>query len=292
MHYDNTCTLSISLYITQVAAAPKPQPAKPASASEHPPALRNFVMRFFARGNVTDSEKEALKKLISDAKDKGELWTRDWDNTPLPSVNNLKSGGASKVPTVTPMPTTRPQVMLRAQGPKGGALGGSALLAAKQQAQQIAASLSAQVARKRQHIEVEGVAQNTQNKIAKLQIAKTQAAANKLKQQLQAKNKWHAGKTGKKYAASTSTSDEDDQQVAEDEETLDPRELERRRRRAGRFGDGATEDFATNKAKARRAAVVDQARYGDCFPRGVVGRTMGRQQPHVFPHTSQCSLYL
>ncbi len=226
------------------------------ATSEHPPALRNFVMRFFARGNVTEAEKDALKKLISDAKDKGELWTRDWDNTPLPTVNNIPKG--THIPTVTAMPTTRPQVTLRAQGPKGGPLGGAGSIgvvanvgvaakvqgskapvaAAKQRAQQIAASLSAQVARKRQHLDLgeEG-----------------------LQKKQQKRNKKH--KQPQLRVQLTSSSDDDEQQV---EETLDPKELERRRRRAGRFGDGATEDFATNKAKVKRAAVVDQARYGIC----------------------------
>lgn len=228
----------------QVNAAPPKAPAN----GEHPPALRNFVMRFFARGSVSvrnarctiaahqhpqEAEKDALRKLIADAKDKGELWSRDWDNTPLPTVNSVATAAAA--PTITAMPAPRPAFTLRATGPKGGALGGGAL--AKSKAQAAAAALSSQLKRHRVDIGPQSPPLMSKKKAKK--AAAALAKQQRLLQVAQAKALQH---------------------VSDDEAPVDQREVERRQRRAGRFGDGATEDFSSNRTKALRAAAVHEAR--------------------------------
>lgn len=43
---------------------------------------------------------QTLRQMVEDAKEKGELWTRDWDTTPLPAVNGAVFMG--QAPALTP----------------------------------------------------------------------------------------------------------------------------------------------------------------------------------------------
>lgn len=74
--------------------APKtpPTPPGPGGKEPWPQSLRDWVRRAF--DNCQDTSKEALhetlKKVITDAQEKGELWSRDWANAPLPGESPPK----------------------------------------------------------------------------------------------------------------------------------------------------------------------------------------------------------
>ena len=87
-------------------AAPPPSSVAPAGGSSHggwPPALRGWVERAFAACGASAEArawvKAPLKAVIDDATQRGELWTRDWDATPLP-----RREGACDAPQPQPTP--------------------------------------------------------------------------------------------------------------------------------------------------------------------------------------------
>lgn len=74
------------------AAAPK------TGTGKFPPAMCAYVERVFAQ-QVSPEKKAAmqaeLKAIIEDANAKGEMWTRDWDTTPLPAALGGLSNGTT-----------------------------------------------------------------------------------------------------------------------------------------------------------------------------------------------------
>ncbi len=66
---------------------PKPDVPSGGPGQTWPQSLRSWVERAFKAAKEDPNRvalQEALKQIISDAQAKGEVWTRDWDNVPLP----------------------------------------------------------------------------------------------------------------------------------------------------------------------------------------------------------------
>jgi hypothetical protein len=78
------------------APAPVPPPPAPAAAAggreTWPAALRDWVRRAFDECREADKSglHEVLKKIITEAQEKGELWSRDWASVPLPGSLPIK----------------------------------------------------------------------------------------------------------------------------------------------------------------------------------------------------------
>lgn len=69
-----------------------PTPGGPGGKEPWPQSLRDWVRRAFDNCQDTSKEvlHETLKKIITDAQEKGELWSRDWANVPLPGESPPK----------------------------------------------------------------------------------------------------------------------------------------------------------------------------------------------------------
>jgi hypothetical protein len=98
-----------------VKVAEKPAEQQPSAATaaggqgskNWPPSLRAYVERAFAQckgdGNRAQLQ-EALRRIITDAQAKGEMWTRSWDTTPLPTCV-APQADSSAAAAAAPAPT-------------------------------------------------------------------------------------------------------------------------------------------------------------------------------------------
>ena len=94
--------ISISLAKQAVHQAAKPAQDEAKGAAAWPDSLRSFVARMFAACKTEDDRtktQEVLKKMIKDAQDAGEMWTRDWDA--------LSNGEPATASASAPQPTYR-----------------------------------------------------------------------------------------------------------------------------------------------------------------------------------------
>lgn len=91
-----------STSIDDKTKAARPAPAAASAAADAgrkgwPPSLKAYVLRYFEQygGSLTEAHKQDLKQMIQDAEAKGELWTRDWDRTPLPRLDKSAARAAN-----------------------------------------------------------------------------------------------------------------------------------------------------------------------------------------------------
>ena len=107
----------------QHAKTPAPQNAgAPVTSNQWPPGLKSYVERCFK--NVSQLQRanlqKALKIVIADAQNVGELWSRDWDTLPLPDLHSspeeaaaiIRELGAVSGPQWTAVPT-QPRALQR-----------------------------------------------------------------------------------------------------------------------------------------------------------------------------------